>query len=116
MVFGSCRVAAPARAAVLAGKDEDERGRGIDALYAYARRMIEQPPEEWPHVLLWLGDQVYADEVSPGTQEFIEKHRDAGDGRRPASRSPTSRSTRTCTTTRGPTRRSAGCCRRCRAR
>jgi len=76
MLFGSCRVAAPHVPPYSLGKDEDERGRGIDALYAFARRMVEQKPEEWPHVLVWLGDQVYADEVSPATEEFIEQNRD----------------------------------------
>ena len=76
MVFGSCRVAAPHSPPYSLKKDQDGRGREIDALYAYARRMLEQPAEEWPHLLLWLGDQVYADECSPGTREFIKSRRD----------------------------------------
>ena len=79
MLFGSCRVAAPHVEPYSLGKDKDERGRGMDALYAYARRMIEAPPEEWPHVLVWLGDQVYADEVSPGVEEFIKERRNGND-------------------------------------
>jgi hypothetical protein len=75
MLFGSCRVAAPHEPPYSLGKDEDERGRGIDALYAFARRMVHTPPEEWPHILVWLGDQIYADEVSPGTEEFIKQRR-----------------------------------------
>jgi PhoD-like phosphatase len=74
MLFGSCRVAAPHVPPYSLGKDKDERGRGIDALYAYARRMVEQKPEDWPHVLVWLGDQIYADEVSPGTEDFIKQN------------------------------------------
>ena len=35
-----------------------------------------KPREEWPDVLLMLGDQVYADEVSPATRAFIETRRD----------------------------------------
>jgi hypothetical protein len=31
---------------------------------------------EYPHALLLLGDQVYADEVSPGVKEFIRARRD----------------------------------------
>ena len=31
---------------------------------------------DWPDVLLMLGDQVYADEVSPATRAFIESRRD----------------------------------------
>jgi hypothetical protein len=38
--------------------------------------MIDQPSEEWPHRLLMIGDQVYADEVSPRTCEFIRSRRD----------------------------------------
>src|SRR3712207_4504246 len=76
MVFGSCRVAAPHEPPYSLKKDQDSRGREIDALYAYAKRMLEQPVEEWPHLLVWLGDQVYADETSPGTQEFIKSRRD----------------------------------------
>ena len=34
------------------------------------------PREEWPHLLLMLGDQVYADEVSPATGAFAESRRD----------------------------------------
>ena len=76
MVFGSCRVAVPHEEPYTLKKDEDDRGREIDALYAYAKRMLEQPVEEWPHILVWLGDQIYADETSPGTKEFIESRRD----------------------------------------
>jgi hypothetical protein len=78
MLFGSCRVAAPHVEPYSLGKDKDGSGRGIDALYAYARRMVEAPPESWPHVLMWLGDQVYADEVSPGVEEFIKERRGNG--------------------------------------
>jgi hypothetical protein len=76
MVFGSCRVSVPHVPPYSLKKDQDDRGREIDALYAYAHRMLDQPSEEWPHILVWLGDQVYADEVSPGTKEFIRQRRD----------------------------------------
>jgi hypothetical protein len=76
LVFGSCRVAAPHTPPWSLRKDEDPQGREVDALYAYARRMLEQPAQEWPHLLLWLGDQIYADECSPGTREFIRSRRD----------------------------------------
>ena len=36
----------------------------------------EQDPAEWPEALILLGDQVYADEVSPGVREFIRSRRD----------------------------------------
>jgi hypothetical protein len=76
LVFGSCRVAAPHEPPYTLSKDEDERGREIDALHTLALRMRDQPREEWPDLLLMLGDQVYADEVSPATRAFIETKRD----------------------------------------
>jgi hypothetical protein len=78
MVFGSCRVAVPHAPPHTLRKDQDPRGREIDALYAYAKRMLEQDHSQWPHVLVWLGDQIYADEPSPGTREFIRSRRDPG--------------------------------------
>ena len=104
-----------ARAALLAAKDEDPRGREIDALRTLALRMRDQPREEWPDVLLMLGDQVYADEVSPGNARV---HRDAPRHRpsRPASACSTSRSTRGSTARAGATRPSAGCSPRSRRR
>ncbi|SHK16281.1 PhoD-like phosphatase [Pseudonocardia thermophila] len=58
IVFGSCRY----------GKVDDRafaRRLGIDALDAFAARMARGPVEEWPEALLLLGDQVYADELTP---------------------------------------------------
>jgi phosphodiesterase/alkaline phosphatase D-like protein len=79
IVFGSCRVAAPHTPPYSLRKDEDERGREIDALHTLAHRMRNQPRDEWPDVLLMIGDQVYADEVSPSTRSFIETQRDPGE-------------------------------------
>jgi hypothetical protein len=79
MAWGSCRVCAPHQPPHSLKKDEDEQGREIDALYAYAARMLKSPHEQWPHVLLLLGDQVYADEVSPLTREFIRSRRDVSE-------------------------------------
>ena len=76
MVFGSCRVAAPHVPPYSLRKDEDPRGREIDALHTLAQRMRNEPREDWPDVLLMIGDQVYADEVSPFTRSFIESTRD----------------------------------------
>jgi PhoD-like phosphatase len=41
-----------------------------------ALQVRDQPREEWPDLLLLLGDQVYADEVSPATLAYIETKRD----------------------------------------
>ena len=74
--FGSCRCAYPNEPPWTLTKDEDPEGRGHDALRALALRMRDQEPDEWPHLLLLLGDQVYADEVAPATEEFIRARRD----------------------------------------
>ncbi|HLM51885.1 MAG TPA: alkaline phosphatase D family protein [Solirubrobacteraceae bacterium] len=72
LAFGSCRVALPHEPPYTLTKDQDERGREIDALYALTRRMVDQPAHEWPSLLLWVGDQVYADEISPGVRRLID--------------------------------------------
>jgi hypothetical protein len=76
IVFGSCRVAAPHEPPHSLRKDTHPDGREVDALHALALRMCEQPVQEWPDRLLMIGDQVYADEVSPGTRDFIAERRD----------------------------------------
>jgi hypothetical protein len=82
IVFGSCRVAVPHEPPYTLTKDEDEEhGREIDALYALAHRLRELPREDWPDLLLMIGDQVYVDEDAPKTREFIR-------GRRDTSRAP----------------------------
>ena len=76
VVFGSCRVAAPHEPPWSLRKAEDPRGREIDALHTLASRMRDQPRDQWPDLLLMLGDQVYADETPPATRSFIEARRD----------------------------------------
>jgi hypothetical protein len=76
LVFGSCRVAVPHEEPWNLSRDEDERGREVDALYALGLRMMENDRAKWPHVLLSVGDQVYVDEDSPATREFIRARRD----------------------------------------
>ncbi len=78
LAFGSCRVSVPHDHPYSMRKDDDERGREVDALLALVERMRHEPPSAWPDALLLLGDQVYADEVSPGTQELITERRDEG--------------------------------------
>ena len=74
--FGSCRTAHPEKPPYTLTKDEDPQGREHDALRALALRMRDEDPSEWPHLLLLLGDQVYADEVPPDTAEYIAARRD----------------------------------------
>lgn len=76
IVFGSCRVAVPHEPPYTLTKDEDEaNGREIDALYALAHRIRGLPREDWPDLLLMIGDQVYVDEDAPKTRDFIRKRR-----------------------------------------
>jgi hypothetical protein len=76
IAFGSCRVSVPHEEPNTLKKSEDRRGHEQDALYTLALRMQRQSREEWPDALLLLGDQVYADEVSEGTRQFIRSRRD----------------------------------------
>ncbi|MDQ3658588.1 MAG: alkaline phosphatase family protein [Actinomycetota bacterium] len=75
LAFGSCRVSVPHEPPYTLTKDEDNLGHGRDALHALALRTRNEPPDRWPDALLLLGDQVYADEVSPGALEFIRSRR-----------------------------------------
>jgi hypothetical protein len=76
IAWGSCRVCAPHAPPHSLSKDEDARGREVDALRVLADRLVRAGPETGPHALVLLGDQVYADEVSPGVREFIRSRRD----------------------------------------
>jgi hypothetical protein len=76
IAFGSCRVCAPNKPPHTLRKDEHPEGREVDALRALAMRMAGDSDEEWPHLLLMLGDQVYADEVPPAMCDFIKSRRD----------------------------------------
>jgi hypothetical protein len=75
LVFGSCRVTAPhGPPYTLTARDHPD-GLEVDALWAFSRR-LQAGREPWPDCLLVLGDQVYADEVSPETLAFIRDRRD----------------------------------------
>ncbi len=67
VIFGSCRYASPATV---------QGPIAADALDTYAARMATRPGQEWPDLLVLLGDQVYADETSEQTREIIAKRRD----------------------------------------
>src|SRR5918997_2551767 len=79
LAFGSCRVSVPHEPPYTKKRGTFGRGRGggfeRDALYALALRMRREPEETWPEALLLLGDQIYADEVSAGTRDFIRSRR-----------------------------------------
>ncbi len=76
VAFGSCSVTAPPEPPYSLPRRDDRRGLGIGALYALACRLVRETPERRPDLLLLLGDQVYADEVSPATEQFIRTRRD----------------------------------------
>ena len=70
-----CRRAA--RAAVLAAQGRAPDGREVDALRVLADHMCRDgDPADWPHALVLLGDQVYADEVPPDVREQLRAARD----------------------------------------
>ncbi|KAA1024996.1 alkaline phosphatase family protein [Pseudonocardia sp. EV170527-09] len=69
IVFGSCRY-------VKLADPKQARRYGLDALDVYAGRMAGLPPETWPTTLLPLGDQVYADELTPQTRRRIAGRRE----------------------------------------
>jgi hypothetical protein len=75
LIFGSCRVGDPERPPYTLPPGEHPQGFGVDALWSFSRR-LQAGGEEWPDCLLLLGDQVYADETSEGTREFIRSRRD----------------------------------------
>ena len=77
LAFGSCRTSV--------GHDEvGNKTHGVDALRAYALAMArvttpagDLPAElPWPDMVLFLGDQVYADETTQAMRDFIEARRD----------------------------------------
>src|SRR5215217_8613451 len=76
LVFGSCRISAPHEPPYSSSPEEDERGLGVDALYAMAMRLRERPAEELPHALVLLGDQIYAHKPPYDTLDFIRSQRD----------------------------------------
>ncbi|HEX5880666.1 MAG TPA: alkaline phosphatase D family protein, partial [Actinomycetota bacterium] len=49
---------------------------GVDALRAYALCLAGDDTERWPDLVLFLGDQVYADETPEEMRAFIESRRD----------------------------------------
>jgi hypothetical protein len=75
LAFGTCRRSLPHVPPYVHTKDRDRQGRAVDSLYALSERMLESPEESWPDALLLIGDQVYADEVSPQVLKKIEERR-----------------------------------------
>jgi hypothetical protein len=76
IAWGSCRVDAPHVPPYSLRKDQDPAGREVDALRVLADHMCRADPREWPHALVLLGDQVYADEVPSEVADYIRSVRD----------------------------------------
>ena len=75
ILAGSCRAAAPHEPPYTHELMLDDEARGVDTMWAHASRMATEDPEEWPDLLLLVGDQIYADDSSPGTRERIKNRR-----------------------------------------
>jgi hypothetical protein len=78
LVFGSCRVGAPESPPYTLSPSDHPKGLGVDALWAYSRR-LQEGAAAWPDGLLLLGDQVYVDDLPPETIAFIKQRRDLRD-------------------------------------
>lgn len=74
LMFGSCRVTSWQTRGPGVGPATDS-GHGPDALRALATRLRTTAVNDWPHALILLGDQVYADEPSPRTLAFLRARR-----------------------------------------
>ena len=68
LAFGSCRTSIP-------HDESGNRKHGVDAMRAYALSMAAPEHAPWPDLVLFLGDQVYADATSQEMQEFIRRRR-----------------------------------------
>lgn len=74
VIFGSCRYPKT-------GVAKLDNKMGQDALDCYADRLTAVPVEEWPDALILLGDQVYADELTPEARQKLAGRR--SNGKRP---------------------------------
>ncbi|GAA5146810.1 alkaline phosphatase D family protein [Nocardioides marinquilinus] len=79
LAYGSCRTS-------VSHDEKGNRTHGVDALRAFGLRMAgltdsthadDPDPDEprWPDLVVFLGDQVYADETTEEMQDFIEQRR-----------------------------------------
>ena len=69
MAYGSCRTSVP-------HDKSGNRTHGVDSLRAYAMKMASGDDLQWPDLVAFLGDQVYADLTSEQMQEFTRARRD----------------------------------------
>ena len=78
VLLGSCRAAAPHEEPYTRQLALDKEGRGVDTLWAHARRMVRADLDTWPTLVVFAGDQIYADDSSPKARERIEQRRAEG--------------------------------------
>jgi hypothetical protein len=78
ILLGSCRAAAPHEVPYTQELAFDPEGRGVDTLWAHAQRMMVEPVDRWPTLVVFAGDQIYADDSSPRARERIEARRTNG--------------------------------------
>ena len=68
LAYGSCRTSV--------GNDAQGNAHyGVDAMRAFALQMAREEPARWPDLMLFLGDQVYADETTEEMKAFLVAHR-----------------------------------------
>ncbi len=67
-IFGSCRYPKTEVQKI-------ESKLGLDALDSYATRLAGRTKDEWPDVLILLGDQLYADELPPEERRRLARRR-----------------------------------------
>ncbi len=73
--FGSCRVSAPDEPPFTHSPRLHHHGREVDALEGLINRMRSTPQHSWPDLLLLVGDQVYADILSPAVAGRVKARR-----------------------------------------
>ncbi len=73
--FGSCRVSSPDVPPFTHSPEEHDQGREVDALEGLINRMQATPAHSWPDLLLLVGDQVYADILSPAVAGRVKARR-----------------------------------------
>lgn len=76
IIFGSCRYPKT-------GDAKLDKKIGLDALDCYAARLTSTPVGDWPDAVLLLGDQVYADELTPEARRHLAGRRKSSAQRPP---------------------------------
>ncbi len=78
LIVGSCRVGHPHHPPYTLVPEQHRDGHGPDALEALALRISGQPHRLRPHLILHIGDQVYADALPPATAGLVRRRNRPG--------------------------------------